>query len=68
MSGEGCKRDEFSAERRAQIIEALSWWEDDSGRWGHDKAANVLHAHEVEWCGVADGPDAAAVYAAEADR
>lgn len=46
------KRDEFSEERRAVIIEALSWWEDGDGRWGHERASDVLAAHEAEWCGV----------------
>lgn len=48
------KRDEFSRERREEIIEALSWVEGSEGRWGYDKARDVLHAHEVEWCGRTD--------------
>lgn len=44
-------RDEFSTERRETIIEALSWWEDSDGRWGHEKAREVLAAHESEWLG-----------------
>lgn len=46
------KRDEFAAERRVLIIEALSRWEDEDGRWGHEKAVDVLSAHELEWAGL----------------
>ncbi len=49
-------RDEFAAERREQIIEALSWWEDSDGRWGYEKAEDVLAAHESEWCGQDPAP------------
>jgi len=51
VSGEQT-RDEFATERRDTIVEALSWWEDADGRWGREKAAEVLAAHEAEWCGV----------------
>lgn len=44
-------RDEAAAERREKIIEALSWLEDEDGRWGHERASDVLTAHEEEWCG-----------------
>lgn len=50
------RRDEFSAERRDAIVEALSWWEDSEGRWGYEKAEDQLRAHEVEWCGEMEGP------------
>ena len=56
-AGERC-RDEFAAERREKIIEALSWWEDEDGHWGHERASAVLAAHEAEWCGVPATPDA----------
>ena len=49
---EGRLRDGLAVERRETIIEALSWWEDSDGRWGHEKARDVLAAHEAEWCGV----------------
>lgn len=45
-------RDEFAAERREAIVEALSWHEDSEGRWGYEKAEEVLSAHESEWCGI----------------
>lgn len=45
-------RDGIAGERRATIIEALAWWEDADGRWGYEKARDVLAAHEAEWCGV----------------
>jgi hypothetical protein len=57
---EGRLRDGIAVERRETIIEALAWWEDEDGRWGYEKARDVLVAHEVEWCGATAGATASA--------